>query len=105
MTIAYGGPLTIYGSSTEYVQIRLSSSNNTDIAILSTGTYKSNTVTITYNLNAHDDGGNDACATLRAHSTYFNLYNVNVINSYGAGKQATAVAVSLECYDCIRDAS
>lgn len=67
-----------------------------DFACLSTGSYKSNTVTITYNLNAQDNGGNDACATLRAHSTYFKLYNVNVINSYGAGKQATAVAVSLE---------
>lgn len=52
-------------------------------------------MTITHGLNAQDNGGNDACATLRAHSTYFRLYNVNVVNSYGAGKQATAVAVSL----------
>lgn len=59
----------------------------------STGSYKQNTVTITHNLNAQDNGGNDACATLRAHSAHFNLYNVNVANTYGAGKQATAVAV------------
>lgn len=52
-------------------------------------------MTITHGLNAQDNGGNDACATLRAESSYFNLYNVNVVNSYGAGKQATAVAVSI----------
>lgn len=36
--------------------------------------------------------GNDACATLRAESTYFNLYNINVANTYGSGKQATALS-------------
>ncbi|KAF8323909.1 pectin lyase-like protein [Clavulina sp. PMI_390] len=74
VNVTYGGPLTIYGSTTD------------------SSSYKQNTVTITHGLNAQDNGGNDACATLRAESSYFNLYNVNVVNSYGAGKQATAVA-------------
>ncbi|KAK0225624.1 pectin methyl esterase [Armillaria fumosa] len=56
------------------------------------GTYKSNVVTITNNLNAQDNGGNDACATLRAEKDGFNLYNCIVKNTYGQGKQATAVA-------------
>lgn len=32
-------------------------------------------MTITNNLNAQDNGGNDACATLRAEKDGFNLYN------------------------------
>lgn len=66
---------------------------NSKFVSFSTGSYQNNQVTITYGLNAQDNGGNDASATLRAHSTYFNLYNVNVANSYGSGKQASAVAV------------
>ncbi|KAJ6531702.1 pectin lyase fold/virulence factor [Mycena sp. CBHHK59/15] len=68
--------LTIMGSSTD------------------TGSYKQNSVTITHNLNAQDNGGNDACATVRATSAASNLkiYNVNIVNSYGAGKQATALS-------------
>ncbi|KAJ7593819.1 pectin methyl esterase [Mycena floridula] len=57
-----------------------------------TGNYKGNQVTITGSLNAQDNGGNDACATLRAEVDFFNLYNVNIKNTYGVGKQATAVA-------------
>ncbi|KAJ7851607.1 pectin methyl esterase [Mycena olivaceomarginata] len=59
-----------------------------------TGSYKQNTVTITDNLNAQDNGGNDACATVRATSSASNLriYNVNIVNSFGVGKQATALS-------------
>lgn len=59
-----------------------------------TGSYKQNTVTITNNLNAQDNGGNDACATVRATSAAPNLriYNINIVNSFGAGKQATALS-------------
>ncbi|KAJ7173965.1 pectin methyl esterase [Mycena crocata] len=59
-----------------------------------TGSYKQNTVTITDNLNAQDNGGNDACATVRATSASPNLkiYNVNIVNSFGMGKQATALS-------------
>ncbi|KAJ7262945.1 pectin methyl esterase [Mycena rebaudengoi] len=70
--------LTIFGSTTD------------------TGTYKQNTVTITHNLNAQDNGGNDACATVRATSAASNLriYNVNIVNSFGQGKQATALSAT-----------
>ncbi|KAJ7470779.1 pectin methyl esterase [Mycena latifolia] len=59
-----------------------------------TGSYKQNTVTIVDNLNAQDNGGNDACATVRATSAAPNLriYNVNIVNSFGQGKQATALS-------------
>jgi pectinesterase len=67
VVIQYKGPLTIYGSTTD------------------TGSWKSNTVTITNNLNAQDNGGNDASGTLRALSNDFRLYNVNVANTYGQG--------------------
>ncbi|KAG7087382.1 hypothetical protein E1B28_013355 [Marasmius oreades] len=70
----YGGPLTVYGYSA------------------SDKSYKSNQVTITNNLNAQDNGGNDACATVRALSNNLNLYNVNIANTYGKGKQATALS-------------
>ncbi|KAJ7162176.1 pectin methyl esterase [Mycena filopes] len=61
-----------------------------------TGTYKQNTVTITHNLNAQDNGGNDACATVRATTAASNLriYNVNIVNSFGPGKQATALSAT-----------
>ncbi|KAJ7916294.1 pectin methyl esterase [Mycena leptocephala] len=61
-----------------------------------TGSYKQNTVTITHNLNAQDNGGNDACATVRATSAATNLriYNVNIVNSFGPGKQATALSAT-----------
>ncbi|GLB41867.1 hypothetical protein LshimejAT787_1004670 [Lyophyllum shimeji] len=61
--INYGGPLTIYGYSTDGVS------------------YKNNQVTITNNLNAQDNGGNDPCATVRAHSPDFKMYNVIVKNT------------------------
>ncbi|KZV96758.1 pectinesterase [Exidia glandulosa HHB12029] len=72
--IEYKGPLTIYGYTND------------------TTSYKNNQVTITNNLNAQDNGGNDPCATVRAHSASFNMYNINVANTYGQGKQATALA-------------
>ncbi|KAI3607947.1 pectinesterase a [Moniliophthora roreri] len=73
-TCVPGGPLTIYGYSTNG------------------GSYKDNEVAITNNLNAQDNGGNDPCATVRAHSKFFKMYNVNIANTYGPGKQATALS-------------
>ncbi|KAG6890075.1 hypothetical protein C0995_012024 [Termitomyces sp. Mi166 len=74
VTVTYGGPLTIYGYSTNG------------------GNWKANTVTIAYNLNAQDNGGNDPSSTFRAHSNNFEMYNVNIQNTYGPGVQATALA-------------
>ncbi|KAF8989553.1 carbohydrate esterase family 8 protein [Cyathus striatus] len=72
--VNYGGPLKIYGYTTD------------------SSSYQNNQVTITNNLNAQDNGGNDPSATFRAHSANFSLYNVNIANTYGQGKQATALS-------------
>jgi pectinesterase len=65
--------LTIYGYST-----------NTD-------DYNQNVVTITQKKSLNDVATDDLTATLRAWSTNFKLYNVNLVNSYGNGGQALAV--------------
>ncbi|KAK0242078.1 pectin methyl esterase [Armillaria nabsnona] len=91
-TLSGGETIFIYpGTYEEQVSISVA-----DVTMLcyteDTGTYKSNVATITNNLNAQDNGGNDACATLRAEKDGFNLYNCIVKNTYGQGTQATAVA-------------
>ncbi|KAF8913661.1 pectin methyl esterase [Mucidula mucida] len=91
-TLSGGETIFIYpGTYNEQVSVTVA-----DVTIMcyteDTGTYKSNQVTITNNLNARDNGGNDACATLRAEKDGFTLYNCNLVNSYGKGVQATAVA-------------
>jgi pectinesterase len=74
VTINYKGPLTIYGYTTN------------------TGTYKSNTVTITYKV---DNAANlEASSTVNIASANFKAYNINFVNSYGAGKQAVAVSAN-----------
>ncbi|TIA78454.1 pectinesterase [Aureobasidium pullulans] len=57
----------------------------------STADYAHNVVTITQKLSQNEVATNDLTATLRAWSTNFKLYNVNVVNSYGSGKQALAL--------------
>ncbi|KAF9468718.1 pectin methyl esterase [Collybia nuda] len=93
-SLSGSGPKTIFIYAGTYKeQVSITYSNLTILGqTTDTGNWKNNVVTITNNLNAQDNGGNDACATLRAEAPYFNLYNVNVANTYGAGKQATAVA-------------
>lgn len=68
------GPLTIYGSS-----------ENTD-------SYVDNVVTITYDGSVAAGDSDDSSGTLRVKSNNFKLYNVNVVNSYGAGSQAIALS-------------
>jgi pectinesterase len=68
--------LTIYGYST-----------NTD-------DYNQNVVTITQKKSLNDVATDDLTATLRAWSTNFKLYNVNLVNSYGSGGQALALSAS-----------
>ena len=75
LTVTYPGSLTIYGSTSD------------------TGTYKSNTVTITHTMSSSDAGSLDASATLNIKSNNFKLYNVNVANGYGSGAQAVALAL------------
>ncbi|KAF7348277.1 Pectin methyl esterase [Mycena sanguinolenta] len=89
--------LTIMGSTTEFViDGFISKLMIVDFSPQSTGSYKDNTVTITHNLNAQDNGGNDACATVRATSSApdLRIYNVNIVNSFGPGKQATALSAT-----------
>jgi pectinesterase len=68
--------LTIYGYST-----------NTD-------DYNQNVVTITQKLSLNQVATDDLTATLRAWSTNFKLYNVNLANTYGNGGQALALSAS-----------
>ncbi|OJD35383.1 pectinesterase a [Diplodia corticola] len=85
LTITYAGSLTLYGSTTD------------------TGTYKSNTVTITHTVKSADAGSLDASSTVNVKADGFNMYNINVVNDYGAGAQAvalTANADKLGFYGC-----
>ncbi|KAI1120378.1 pectin lyase fold/virulence factor [Nemania abortiva] len=76
VVIQYGGPLTIYGYTTN------------------TGTYKENTVTITHTISSPQAGNLDASSTIQAKGSNFNMYNVNVANGYGAGAQAVALTAN-----------
>jgi pectinesterase len=54
--------------------------------------FNNNQVTITHGLSQADGLSNDETATLRVKAAGFRLYNVNVVNSYGAGSQAVALS-------------
>ncbi|OCK76048.1 carbohydrate esterase family 8 protein [Lepidopterella palustris CBS 459.81] len=68
--------LTIYGYTTD------------------TSSHSSNVVTITYNLSQASVSTDDLTATVRAWSSNFKMYNINVVNSYGSGSQAVAISAS-----------
>lgn len=70
--------LTIYGYTTD------------------TSSYSGNTVTITQKLSQDDVSGNDLTATLRAWSTNFKVYNINLVNTRGQGSQALAVSAQAD---------
>ncbi|KAL1746874.1 carbohydrate esterase family 8 protein [Schizophyllum fasciatum] len=72
--IARNGGLTIYGETED------------------TSDYQNNKVTITNGLDAGAAGSNDASGTLRVHSDNVAIYNIDIVNSYGAGSQAIAVS-------------
>lgn len=73
VSIDYGGPLTIYGYTTD------------------TSSYANNAVTITHSVNSSDAGSLDASSTLDITSSNFSMYNINIVNGYGQGAQAVAV--------------
>ncbi|KAF3920978.1 Pectinesterase [Dactylellina cionopaga] len=54
--------------------------------------YSQNQVTLVNSLGADTAGSNDASGTLRAHTTNFNVYNINIQNSRGSGIQAIALS-------------
>lgn len=72
LKINYAGALTIYGQTSD------------------TGTYKSNTVTITHTITSSAAGTLDLSATVNVVSDGFKMYNINVVNGYGKGSQAVA---------------
>ncbi|EPS39859.1 hypothetical protein H072_6214 [Dactylellina haptotyla CBS 200.50] len=54
--------------------------------------YNQNQVTLVNSLGADVAGNNDASGTLRAWTSYFNVYNINIQNSRGSGIQAIALS-------------
>lgn len=70
----HAGPINIYGYSEN------------------DSSYEANTVTLTSGLSQAFNLSNDLTATLRAHSPNFNVYNLNIANTYGEGSQAVAVS-------------
>ncbi|KAF5309030.1 hypothetical protein D9619_013597 [Psilocybe cf. subviscida] len=74
--ITRSGPLTIFGSTTD------------------TTTYTKNTVTLTHSLSAAQSGSDPTSATLQVNKANFNLYNVNLKNTFGQGSQALAVSAN-----------
>ncbi|ROV90134.1 hypothetical protein VPNG_09806 [Cytospora leucostoma] len=71
--IDYGGNLTIYGYTTDY---------------------KQNVVNIEWSKTSSAAGSLDASAALNVVSDNFNLYNINVKNTYGSGSQAVALTAN-----------
>ncbi|KAJ0422242.1 pectin lyase fold/virulence factor [Aspergillus carlsbadensis] len=78
LTIDYAGSLTIYGETTD------------------TGSYKQNTVTITHTISSPESGSLVSSATVNVQMDDFAMYNVDVVNGYGKGAQAVALAASGE---------
>jgi len=70
--ITRAGPLTIYGYTTD------------------TMSYSANQVTVQAGVNSTQAGSDDASGTIRIHTNDFNMYNVNVKNTFGPGTQAIA---------------
>jgi pectinesterase len=60
----------------------------------STGSYKSNTVTITHGISSPVAGSLDASSTANIRSANFKAYNINFANTYGQGAQAVAVTAN-----------
>ncbi|KAH8655848.1 pectin lyase fold/virulence factor [Xylariales sp. PMI_506] len=71
--IAYKGALTVYGYTTNV------------------GTYKNNQVTIQHSETSTAAGGDEPSSTVDVTSANFNMYNINVVNTYGTGTQAIAL--------------
>lgn len=72
LTFEYGGPLTLYGETTD------------------SSSYDGNTVTITHTMTSTEAGNLVASATVNVAMDDFAMYNINVVNGYGAGTQAVA---------------
>ncbi|KAJ1558611.1 hypothetical protein HK096_009088 [Nowakowskiella sp. JEL0078] len=76
ITINYGGPLTLYGYTTDV------------------SNWKSNTVTITNGISSPVAGSLVKSATVNVDKSNFASYNIIFVNSYGSGAQAVAVSAN-----------
>ncbi|KAI9042338.1 putative pectin methylesterase [Aspergillus affinis] len=74
LVIKYRGNLTILGETND------------------TTTYAHNTVTITHTISSPEAGSLVDSATVAAESDGLKLYNINVVNGFGAGAQAVALS-------------
>jgi len=57
-----------------------------------TSSYSNNKVTITAGHSQAEGLSDDATGTLRAHNDGLQVYNINIVNSYGQGSQAIALS-------------
>ncbi len=76
VTVKYGGPLTIYGYTTDV------------------SSYSANTVSIESSVNAQTAGSDAKSSALQLTSSDVKVYNINVKNTYGQGHQAIALTVT-----------
>lgn len=85
---SYKGTLVVYGSTSD------------------TSSYLANSVTVTWGDTAAATGGDEQSSTIDVTVANFKMYNVNIINSYGAGLTSgqaialTAKADKLSFYGC-----
>lgn len=56
----------------------------------STATYADNAVTIQWSMTSTEAGSDSLSAAIQVTSDNFNMYNINVKNTYGSGTQAIA---------------
>ncbi|KAH8431415.1 putative pectin methylesterase [Aspergillus melleus] len=76
LVIKYPGTLTIFGETND------------------TSTYAHNTVTIMHTISSPEAGSLVDSATVAAESDGLRMYNVNVVNGFGAGAQAVALSAN-----------
>ncbi|KAL4900488.1 hypothetical protein BDW74DRAFT_188304 [Aspergillus multicolor] len=76
LTFAYNGNLTVYGETTN------------------TASYEDNTVTITHTISSPESGSLVSSATVNAQMDDLSIYNVNIVNGFGKGAQAVALAAT-----------
>jgi hypothetical protein len=81
--------------STVIPQSNYSFSKNTDVIMyieklsISEEYHEDNTVTLTYNETSTQAGNLDASSTLHLYGNNYTVYNLNIVNSYGAGTQVS----------------
>lgn len=60
----------------------------------SVGTYTDNAVTITHSEDSTSGGSDEGSSTVAVDIAGFEMYNINVVNSYGSGSQAVALTAN-----------